>query len=72
MPGLFLNPIYRDQLDSSYEVEDVLTGAERTEGFKEVGTIMSVLSGSAVSDSSVNLGTVALSIPQPMRFPRQK
>ena len=41
MPGLFLNPIYRDQLGISYEVEDGLAGTERTEGFKEVGTTVS-------------------------------
>lgn len=34
MPGLFLNPVYRDQLGISYEVEDVLAGTERIEGFK--------------------------------------
>ena len=55
MPGLFLNPVYRDQLGISYEVEDVLAGTERIEGFKEVGTMVSVLSGSVVSNSSVTL-----------------
>jgi len=72
MPGLFLNPIYRDQLGISYEVEDGLAGTERTEGFKEVGTTVSVLSGSVVSDSSVTLCIVVRQTLLPMGFPRQK
>ena len=72
MPGLFLNPVYRDQLGISYEVEDVLAGTERIEGFKEVGTMVSVLSGSVVSNSSVTLWIVACQTPLPMGFPRQK